>query len=586
MMGLNRKRGDGTWRTWMQWREWMKNMKRMKRRKEAVGTWLVGGGLWIALSLLILLMACPSWGATYHVRADGTVTSANKANATSCRNASTALSMTEFNATTFSGGDKVNFCTEGGNFSTTMVPISNGTSTARITYDGDADGDGVYAHITGRPFGIYLRNSGAFTTIQHFEISNCTEGIQGWAETTPLLGAKFLSNKIHGMENRGIILIGEADTVESPANYYDGAEIAYNEIYANGTNTIGNDIGLSRYTTNTHIHNNKLYGTESKGVDGIVFSYAGRGNIVEYNKIHDHNMTNAGEDGIDIKKACYDTPTQNLPYNVIRYNEIYGHTRQTGITVQFDSQYVKIYGNNIYGNMRGIWMRGPHNLGYYSTRYVDVYYNSIHNNLVNGIQINDGFVGDANLYNNTIYGNGSYAGSGAKTGICILEGSNYIVKNNILAGNMPASGGTYRSQIYVASGPQSTTELDYNLYYHPDGPVRIYWDSVYRSLATLQGTYSQDINGQENNPHFVSSSDFRLLRGSPAINAGVNVCTAEGVPFATCTGDGTGTWTDIKGSVVPHNGKISIGAYQFTSFDTEQGESAARKSWRRVFRKF
>jgi len=463
-----------------------------------------------------------SWGATYHVRADGTLTAMNKANATSCKNAGTALSMIEFNATTFSGGDKVNFCTEGGSFSTTMVPVSNGTSAARITYDGDADGDGVYAHITGRPFGIYLRNSGAFTTIQHFEISNCTEGIQGWAETTKLLGTKFLSNKIHDMENRGIMLIGEADIVESPANYYDGAEIAYNEIYANGANTVGNDISLSRYTTNSHIHHNNLYGTVNKGVDGILFSYAGRGNIVEYNKIHDHNMTNVGEDGIDIKKSCYNTPTQNLPYNVIRYNEISGHTRQTGITVQFDSQYVKIYGNNIYGNRHGIWMRGPRNLGYDSTRYVDVYYNSIHDNLVNGIQVNDGFVGDANLYNNTIYSNGSYTGYGVKTGICVLEGSNYIVKNNILAGNMPASGGTYRSQIYVALGPQLTTELDYNLYYHPDGLSRIYWNSGYRLLATLQGTYRQDINGQENNPHFISLSDFRLQSSSPAINAGID----------------------------------------------------------------
>jgi len=562
-------------------------MKHMKRRKAAVGTWLVEGVLWIALSLLILILACPAWATDYYVRADGTVTSANKANATSCENAGTALNMAAFNATTFSGGDTVNFCTEGGSFSSVgMAPKSNGTSTARITYDGDADGDGNYAHITGRNIGIYLRNSGAYTTIQHFEISNCTEGIQGWAETTPLLGAKFLNNKIHDMANRGIMLVGEADIVETPANYYDGAEIAYNEIYANGTNTIGNDIGLSRYTTNSHIHHNKLYGTESKGVDGIVFENAARGNIIEYNEIYNHSMAGAGEDGIDVKKSFHDTPTQNFPYNVIRYNTIYGHTKQTGITVQFDSQHVKIYGNNIYGNKHGIWMRGPHELGYDYTRYVDVYYNSIHDNLINGIQINDDFVGDANIYNNTIYNNGSYTGNGYKTGICILEGSNYIVKNNILSENMPATGGTYRSQIYIASGPQQTTVLDYNLYYHSDGPARIYWDDSYRSLSTLQGTYSQDIHGQEGDPRFVSSTNFRLLLGSPAINAGVNVCTAEGVPFATCTGDGTGTWTDIKGSVVPHNGKISIGAYQFTSFDTEQGESAARKSWRRVFRKF
>lgn len=502
----------------------------------------------IRILLTLLILPSLSWGATYHVRADGTVTSANKANATSCRNASSALSMTEFNATTFSGGDKVNFCTEGGSFSTAaMVPKSNGTSAARITYDGDADGDGNYAHITGRNIGIYLRNSGAFTTIQHFEISNCTEGIQGWAETTPLLEAKFLNNKIHDMTNRGITLIGEADIVETPANYYDGAEIAYNEIYANGTNTIGNDIGLGRYTTNSHIHNNKLYGTESKGVDGIVFENTARGNIIEYNEIYNHSMAGAGEDGIDVKKSFHDTPTQNFPYNVIRYNTIYGHTNQTGITVQFDSSHVKIHGNNIYGNKLGIWMRGPHELGYDYTRYVDVFYNLIHDNLVNGIQINDDFVGNANIYNNTIYKNGSYTGYGCKTGICILEGSNYMVKNNILTENMPATGGTYRSQIYIDPGPQSTTVLDYNLYYHSDGPARIYWDSGYRSLSTLQGTYSQDINGQEGNPRFVSPSDFHLLPGSPAINAGVDVSLTR----------------DCDGRAIPLWGLPDIGAYEY-----------------------
>jgi len=502
----------------------------------------------LLFTFMFFLVPVVSWSATYHVRADGTVMSTNKANATSCKYASSALNMAAFNATTFSGGDKVNFCTEGGSFSTTMAPKSNGTSTARITYDGDADGDGNYAHITGRTNGIYLRNSGAYTAIQHFEISNCTEGIQGWAETTPLLEAKFLNNKIHDMTNRGIILIGGTGFVESPLNYYDGAEIAYNEIYANGTNTIGNDIGLSRYTTNSHIHHNKLYGTESKGVDGIIFCDTARGNIIEYNEIYNHRMAGAGEDGIDVKKACYDTPTQKFPYNVIRYNTIYGHTRQTGITVQFDSSHVKIHGNNIYGNRHGIWMRGPHELGYDFTRYVDVFYNLIHDNLVNGIQINDDFVGDANIYNNTIYNNGSYTGYGYKTGICILEGSNYIVKNNILSENMPATGGTYRSQIYIASGPQQTTVLDYNLYYHSDGPARIYWDAGYRLLSALQGTYRQDIYGQEGNPRFVSPSDFHLQSASPAINAGIDLGINE---------------LDAQGLSIC--GNPDMGAYEFQS---------------------
>lgn len=90
--------------------------------------------------------------------------------------------------------------------------------------------------------------------------------------------------------------------------------------------------------------------------------------------------------------------------------------------------------------------------------------------------------------------------------------------------------------------------LDYNLYYHSDGPARIYWDAGYRLLSALQGTYRQDIYGQEGNPRFVSPSDFHLQSASPAINAGIDLGINE---------------LDAQGLSIC--GNPDMGAYEFQS---------------------
>ena len=187
-------------------------------------------------------------------------------------------------------------------------------------------------------------------------------------------------------------------------------------------------------------------------------------------------------------------------------------------------------------------------------------------------------VGGNAVYNNDFVGGGTNYGTVFIAGTDSWQNNNF--KNNIV-------GGSNTLKLYIDADADLTgTALDYNDYYPAATNFIRVGGTYYSTVAAYSSGQSQDAHSFSTDPRFASSSNFRLLLGSPAINAGVNVCTAEGVPFATCTGDGTGTWTDIKGSVVPHNGKISIGAYQFTSFDTEQGESAARKSWRRVFRKF
>jgi len=81
-------------------------------------------------------------------------------------------------------------------------------------------------------------------------------------------------------------------------------------------------------------------------------------------------------------------------------------------------------------------------------------------------------------------------------------------------------------------------------------------------INTTGGSATTDTNiTHTTDPLFRSATDYRLLPGSPAINAGVSPCTASGVPMACCTGAGTddGTCTDGLGKKVPRAGKWDIG---------------------------
>ena len=79
----------------------------------------------------------PVWamGGTYYVRHDGTVTAANKANATSPASADTSLSIAQHNLCIFKAGDTIYLSSQGGDFSgTTLSPTRSGASDNYITY--------------------------------------------------------------------------------------------------------------------------------------------------------------------------------------------------------------------------------------------------------------------------------------------------------------------------------------------------------------------------------------------------------------------------------------------------------------------
>ena len=72
--------------------------------------------------------------ATYYVRADGTVTAANKANATSDAAASTSLNRSTHNDCSFEPGDIIVISDAGGEYFNGIYPPSSGTSGNKINY--------------------------------------------------------------------------------------------------------------------------------------------------------------------------------------------------------------------------------------------------------------------------------------------------------------------------------------------------------------------------------------------------------------------------------------------------------------------
>jgi len=645
-MGLNRKRGDWTWRTWMQWMQWrerMKHMKCMKRRKAAVGTWLVEGVLWIALSLLILILACPSWAATYYADSD-------------C---------------TFSGDGTESYCAEGagqpgafGNLSDAQVFLTGDQSGKKLALHGSSVFRELFAPTmsgsSGSPFRItrygdsalpdpridasavldnaaFTLSSGRTNTYQQTVTNGRT-----YTETKNGVSAYLINRaSIDLVEanpgswywSSGVLYLHPSDSTNPTTNGYiyeysarecalrlNGVNyIDVDQIHFRGGNAIPADYvgttvaGNVEIRGSTHIN---LYDIENSfgnfyGVAvgdnsdyiGVTNSYfhSTKQAAIRFYQNTDHVtasnniITRAGYDlattgetqGImcdRCKNPLFDG--NNITYCGNANESVSGAIAVVGLP---DTNAVVRYnymahnpagGLNYRGTIAGQEAEGDGNTG----------------GLVYGnVSLWNGSYGDYDYWFRNLDGTGIYNNTGAysgRYGVKTIPASTETVtiqnvkfKNNLIA--FPGQNAA-RVCLITTSTHLSGMDTDYNLYYEANsGPTIAVGGTNYWSTGTYKTAVApKEASSIGADPKFTSTTNFRLLRGSPAINAGVNVCTAEGVPFATCTGDGTGTWTDIKGSVVPHNGKISIGAYQFTSFDTEQGESAARKSWRRVFRKF
>ncbi len=391
---------------------------------------------------------------------------------------------------------------------------SSGTSTHYITYKGNYPGHAGVLNFDGNP--MLDTNSKDYIIIDGLTLQNGTIGIS--ANNSDHIIIKNCT--IHTMSLKGIISKNSSNVT------IGGTRGNGNDIYNCGVDTGGQDISLSN-NSNTTISYNKLYATEtSYGIDGVAVHWS-NDVLIEYNTIHSHNHSSGqhGEDGVDIKNDNNGV--------IVRFNHIYDHRYQTGITVQMGSHNVQIYGNDVHNNKwGGVYIKrgceGSDNM-----HNIDIWANLIYKNGAGVIISNSGGsscggpanIYDVGIYNNVLAENGNWEGNSvSRAGVAILFGSGHIVKNNIFYKNHGKYGGNTYEQVYL--NDDSSVTFNYNYYYYPGVSERdiFYVAGSEKRLAEFK-SLGQEAHGAERDPKFTDAdnNNYTLASDSPCIDSGTNL---------------------------------------------------------------
>jgi hypothetical protein len=282
--------------------------------------------------------------------------------------------------------------------------------------------------------------------------------------------------------------------------------------------------GLSVYHSNMLIQNNIIHDSGRRNISLNIYDRAIAVNniTIEGNTLfHGFHTT-----GVDISSGG----VGNMNNILIRNNLIYDDVTETLDGVESYSS-------------EGIYQENT-STGLISN--LNIYNNLILNTTQDAIKL-DG-ASSSHIYNNTIYGINPHLVEGA--GIFLGIGTNCVIKNNIIYSNAVAAINTGYRSMHIAE-TVGTVISDYNLFYCEDAAARpIAWRGI--SYTTATWSKYKSVSGQDThspfpaNPRFVSSSDYHLQSGSPAIDAGIDV----GLPFSGKAPD-LGAYETQYGSTTP-----------------------------------
>ena len=249
-------------------------------------------------------------------------------------------------------------------------------------------------------------------------------------------------------------------------------------------------IRLRRVTDSLVARNAVEYNSDS----GIVLTEGSTRNVVRANRVF-ANARGYERAGAGIR--LYASPS-----NVVASNVSYGN-EDSGIELFTGSGNTLVYNNVTYAN-------GDHGIDSYRSPGQAVVANTVYGNVTSGINV-----------------------EGASTAATI--GNNIAVDNGI---NSPRGDGNIRVDDTSTPG----TTMDHNLVYLSERGSRddlLVWDSVgYGSLDSFQKATGHERHGIERDPRWRSPArgDFRLLRGSPAIDSADS--SLRGAPARDASGRG------------------------------------------------
>jgi parallel beta-helix repeat protein len=347
-------------------------------------------------------------------------------------------------------------------------------------------------------------NAKDYITISNLSLRNgnsATQGvvfIQGGADHVTIQSCDIGPSSQHGVQ------------FQYDAGGYN--QILNNTIHGNALNGISSYIhtGSTNDASRTIISGNNVY---SNAHDGIHL----RSNYwtVESNIVHDN-----GSEGVYVGIHPYsgEAVENSGDNNIIRYNIVYNQK-----------------GNSEDGSGIGIDQWCDSN---------EVYYNVVYNNDGKCIYAYD--AASPTIYNNTCYGNmqDSYTSHSLWAEIHLVGAltDNVLLKNNIA---QATKANTYA--VYVEGTVyDNTIDITNNIWYAAATNWYFWNDGGGNNLGTwnaLTGV-GTDINS---NPQFISTTNYYLRAGSPAINAGANVSLTS----------------DFSGNGLV--GAPDIGAYEYAS---------------------
>ena len=317
-------------------------------------------------------------------------------------------------------------------------------------------------------------------------------------------------------------------------NMWSGIVVSGNDDYpANTTNTslrstnitIRNSTAYDVYgdgivifvVVNGLLENNVAYRTglqptQTIGTPNAIWQWTCKDCVVQYNEAYENKSP-----GIDGGAFDIDYHSDN---NIVQYN--YGHDNQTYCVAVFGAA------------------------NYVTTNSI-IRYNVCANNGDQELEIstwNGGGIDGVQIYNNTFYTQHGVFNDNLGTTAFVGTRPRFF-KNNLI----------YSTNANPLGYNVSAISRDYNLYYYNGGSY------------TSGEPNSKHVNPLLNNPTYPAigkpTSALTLQPGSPAINAGTNVCTG----IAGCSMGSR----DFYGNIIPQGGAYDIGAYEGPGVEAVNG---------------
>jgi len=260
--------------------------------------------------------------------------------------------------------------------------------------------------------------------------------------------------------------------------------------------------------------------------------------------------------GLFVKQAVDVVFSQNVVHDIITTS----WSKSKGLGFQYAPDRVWFIYNRIYNCEFGIYAGSDSGMGFGKDQYVigniisNIHYGDAYNPRTAWSAAGIMLAGGTNRYiiNNTIYD--------ADAGINGPGGGAYHIVNNIVV-NV-----TRGNHIFVEVGTTaSNSTMRNNLLYQKDGPIKIRWGSgtIYNTIDAFQAVTGKGENCIVADPLFQDpdNGDFRLLPGSPAIDAG----TPHQVYELFRQLYGLEIHKDLTGQSRPQGAQWDIGAIEYST---------------------